>query len=178
MSRGHISADVAEVAGTAAVAPSLDSLAGALTDTLPTGSSVVVRWQGADGDGVPAAAGASTRLRAHADASLDGRRPPLSAAEINETWEERGTRIALAARLAEPLPPASRAAWVALARRAVAATLASEHAQARIESLQKSQRLQQALYEIADLAGSGLEMQEMLGRIHAGVARLLNAENF
>src|SRR5690606_24766352 len=40
------------------------------------------------------------------------------------------------------------------------------------------QRLQQALYEIADLAGSGLEMQEMLGRIHQVVGGLMQAENF
>ena len=60
----------------------------------------------------------------------------------------------------------------------VAATLASARAQARIVSLQKSQRLQQALYEIADLAGSELEMQEMLSRIHAVVGGLMYAENF
>ena len=60
----------------------------------------------------------------------------------------------------------------------MAATLASWHAQARIEALQKAQRLQQALYEIADLAGSGLEMQEMLARIHDVVGGLMYAENF
>ncbi|MDG6349476.1 GAF domain-containing protein, partial [Luteimonas sp. 8-5] len=115
---------------------------------------------------------------ARAEAGLDGKPLPLSANEIDETWEDGETRVALSARLGEPLPPASRLAWVALARRTVAATLASAHAQTRIEALQKSQRLQQALYEIADLAGSALEMQEMLGRIHAVVAGLMYAENF
>src|SRR3546814_5920454 len=65
-----------------------------------------------------------------------------------------------------------------LARRTIGATLAAAQAQARIESLQKSERLQQALYEIADLAGSGLEMQDMLGRIHEVVGGLMPAENF
>ena len=51
-------------------------------------------------------------------------------------------------------------------------------AQARVESLEKSERLQQALYEIADLAGSDLEMTEMLQRIHAVVGGLMYAENF
>jgi diguanylate cyclase (GGDEF)-like protein len=60
----------------------------------------------------------------------------------------------------------------------VAATLASARAQARIVSLQKSQRLQQALYEIADLASSKLEMEEILSRIHAVVGGLMYAENF
>jgi diguanylate cyclase (GGDEF)-like protein len=179
MNRGNISVEAVDATGMGAIAPTLDSLAGALTDTLPTGSCVVVHWRDPDaGDGVSEAPGASARLHAHAESGLDGRRPPTSATEIDEAWDEGNTRIALAARLAESLPPASRSAWVALARRTVAATLASVHAQARIESLQKSQRLQQALYEIADLAGSGLEMQEMLGRIHAVVGGLMYAENF
>src|SRR5690606_2412476 len=72
----------------------------------------------------------------------------------------------------------SQVAWLELARRTIGATLAAAQAQARIESLQKSERLQQALYEIADLAGSGLEMQEMLGRIHQVVGGLMQAENF
>src|SRR3546814_17561197 len=58
------------------------------------------------------------------------------------------------------------------------ATVAAAQAQARIESLKKSERLQQALYEIAHLAGSGLEMQDMLGRIHEVVGGLMPAENF
>ncbi|MGQ4583217.1 EAL domain-containing protein [Lysobacter sp. F60174L2] len=51
-------------------------------------------------------------------------------------------------------------------------------ARARVESLEKSERLQQALYEIADLAGSDLEMDEMLQRLHSVVAGLMYAENF
>src|SRR5690606_19391899 len=97
---------------------------------------------------------------------------------LGEAWDEGDARIALAAQLGDPLPPAARAAWLALVRCTIAATLATVRAQGRIESLQKSQRLQQALYEIADLAGSGLEMQEMLGRLHAVVAGLMYAENF
>ncbi|GAB2611698.1 EAL domain-containing protein [Novilysobacter erysipheiresistens] len=59
---------------------------------------------------------------------------------------------------------------------ALAAAL--REARARVESLEKSERLQQALYEIADLAGSDLEMDEMLQRLHAVVAGLMYAENF
>lgn len=46
-----------------------------------------------------------------------------------------------------------------------------------IAALRRSERLQQALYAIADLAGSSLEMQEMLRRIHAIVGELMYAEN-
>ncbi len=179
MGMGTIEVDVDVARPVAAAAPTLDGLASALTDTLPTGSSVVVRWRDPrGGDGISEAPGAPARLHAHAESSLDGRPPSPTATGIDEHWRHGDTLIALAARLGEPLPPSSRAAWVALARRTVAATLASAHAEARIEALQKSQRLQQALYEIADLAGSALEMQEMLGRIHAVVGGLMYAENF
>ena len=48
----------------------------------------------------------------------------------------------------------------------------------RIESLTRSEHLQQSLYEIADLAGGNLDMQDMLRRIHAIVGELMYAENF
>lgn len=51
-------------------------------------------------------------------------------------------------------------------------------AEQRIESLRRNERLQLALYEIADLAGGSLDMQEMLRRIHAIVGELMYAENF
>ncbi|MEO6155463.1 MAG: EAL domain-containing protein [Thermomonas sp.] len=47
----------------------------------------------------------------------------------------------------------------------------------RIESLRRSERLQQSLYEIADLAGGSQDMQDMLRRIHAIVGELMYAEN-
>ena len=63
-----------------ASAPTLASLAGALTDTLPTGSSVVVRWRDPDsGEGLSEAAGAPPWLHVHAEASLDGRIPAMPA---------------------------------------------------------------------------------------------------
>src|SRR5690606_25588154 len=44
--------------------------------------------------------------------------------------------------------------------------------------LRRSERLRQALYEIADLSSSSLEMPEVLARIHAIVGTLMPAENF
>jgi diguanylate cyclase (GGDEF)-like protein len=97
---------------------------------------------------------------------------------VDDAWEGADGRVSLAAILAEPLPATSRQAWLALARRTVSATLAQQRAQARIESLEKSERLQQALFEIADLSGAALELNELLGRIHSVVAGLMYAENF
>jgi diguanylate cyclase (GGDEF)-like protein len=191
MSRGTIVAEGAAIHGAATSAglgadgavawagATIAGLAEALAGTLPPGSRVVVRWrEPSSGEGLSAMSGASPALHAHALDRLDGRSPIASTVELDAAWNDGGIRIAIAADLARPLPPSARAAWLALARRTVAATLAAAHAQARIESLEKSQRLQQALYEIADLAGSGLEMDDMLRRIHQVVGGLMYAKNF
>lgn len=158
---------------------SLAGMAGLLAATLPTASKLVVSWKASRiGDGVSRSDEASDALVAHAQASLEVFAPGGQPDEIDDAWSDADTRIAIAVRLSQPLAPSSRDAWLALARRTIGATLAIAQAQARIESLQKSERLQQALYEIADLAGSGLEMQEMLGRLHAIVGGLMLAENF
>ena len=157
----------------------LMGLAGVLAETLTSGSEVVVSWRDPQvGSGVSATSGASAALHGHANQSLAGRLQSTSFAEIDDAWDEGEARIAIAAKLAEPWPVASRTAWLLLARRMAAATLGSASAQVRIEALEKSQRVQQALYEIADLAGSNLEMQDMLGRIHDVVGGLMYAENF
>jgi diguanylate cyclase (GGDEF)-like protein len=177
---GGTTKQVASVPAEASHATSiLAGLADDLGETLPSGSSLVVCWRDPQyGDGMSADAHASPALLAHAQACLDGAIGVTALDQIDTSWDEDGIHIAIAARLSEPLPPASRTAWLGVARRMVAATLASARAQARIVSLQKSQRLQQALYEIADLASSKLEMQEILSRIHAVVGGLMYAENF
>ena len=153
-------------------------LADLLAATLPTGSRLAVAWNDTRIDGgVSRTGNAPHALVDRARASLEHFEPGAGA-EIVDAWSDAGTHIALAARLSQPLAPGAQVAWLELARRTIGATLAAAQAQARIESLQKSERLQQALYEIADLAGSGLEMQEMLGRIHQVVGGLMQAENF
>lgn len=157
----------------------LAGLAETLAGPLPPGSKVVVRWRDPQaGAGLSSMPGAPEGLLAHVEAGLVGHMPVSSAAEIDLAWDEGECRIAIAAKLGEPWPATSRAAWLLLARRTVAASLSAAQAVTRIESLEKSQRLQKALYEIADLAGSGLEMKEMLGRIHDVVGGLMYAENF
>jgi diguanylate cyclase (GGDEF)-like protein len=158
----------------------LDGLAATLEGTLPTGSRLVVLWD----DPLLGRGRSSMRTLPESLQEL-GIRALAGDAEcpddgdvICEVWDEDGARIAIAARLEQSLTGASRAGWLALSRRMVATTLAQARSQARIASLQKAQRLQRALYEIADLAGSRLEMGEMLSRIHALVGALMSAENF
>lgn len=155
-----------------------DELAQVLADTLPTGSQVVVHWIDAHAREGSAHANASLELRSHAQRLLAGTKTTSGRHEIHESWvADDGTRIAIAAVLGETLPAESMQAWRALARRTVTATLTNLSAQARIESLEKSERLQQALYEISDLAGAGLDTLIMLRRIHAVVGNLMYAEN-
>ena len=52
-----------------------------------------------------------------------------------------------------------------------------EQAHRRIEDLRRSERLQQALYEIADVSAGNLDTQDMLRRIHAIIGELMYAEN-
>ena len=163
--------------------PTLQALAEVLAGMLPTGSGLVLHWRDAQGQtGEFAVVGTPGALHEQANAALadfdPGRPGSRGGRDIEEVWEEGDIRIAVVARPQAPLPDASRTAWLAVARRTVAATLASERSQARIEALLKAQRLQRALYEIADLAGSGLEMPDMLARVHAVVGGLMSAENF
>ena len=154
-------------------------LAQVLCAALPPGSSVVVEWRDPSGEpGCAASPGAPAALHVRARALLglpgDAPRQPLE-----DHWDARdGRQVAVVAVPGEPLPDAACVAWLGLLRGVVGAHLDERRAQARIESLEKSERLQQALYAIADLSGSDLEMGEMLARIHAVVGGLMYAENF
>lgn len=56
--------------------------------------------------------------------------------------------------------------------------LEMERLRASMSRLERSQRLQRALYEIADMAGSDLDMPTMLAELHRIVGGLMSAENF
>nr|WP_255692421.1 EAL domain-containing protein [Luteimonas sp. XNQY3] len=69
-------------------------------------------------------------------------------------------------------------AWARLAANGLLAALDALATDQVVATLRRSERLQQALYEIADLAGSSLEMDDVLARIHGVVGGLMTAENF
>ena len=157
----------------------LPELAGLLAGTLPALSEVVVCWRcPVLGEGISQASVTTAALAGQARAALENFVPGGHPQQLEDAWGDADTRIAIVAQPSQAMGKPERDAWLALARRTVAASLALAQSGARIESLQKSERLQQALYEIADLAGSALDMQVMLGRIHAVVAGLMPAENF
>nr|WP_255610921.1 EAL domain-containing protein [Lysobacter sp. ESA13C] len=157
-----------------------------MQEALPVGSLVVVCWRSAYGRlSESFTPGVDAPLRADAGALLERDPPAVGASDdcggdrIEAAWWlEDGSRAAIVACLPQALPTPLRAAWLAMARRIVAADLSAVRAHARAEALEKSERLQQALYGIADLAGSGLEMTDLLSRIHGVVCGLMYAENF
>ena len=111
---------------------------------------------------------------AQADADADTRAGySMETIDVGE-----GMRLSVGVAVASPPDTGtSRDTWCALIAQWALQTLRLDAAAARIESLEKSKRLQQALYGISDLAGSGLEMREMLAQVHRIVGGLMSAEN-
>ena len=165
---------------------SLVSLAAALRHTLPRRAQVAICWRGPQGLRGHSATDGGADLLERAEGLLQADiQAVASSAEsaqighIDEVWEEAdGTRMAVVVSLAEPLLPSAAQAWAGLARRTVWATLVAARARADAETLRKSERLQQALYEIADLSGADIELAEMLHCVHVIVGGLMYAENF
>ena len=162
------------------------ALAAALLEALPSGSQIAVSWRTAQGRVAESfTPGADGALRASALDRLECDPPAIGASADRYAdrieaawWLADRRRASLIAQMPRALPAPLRAAWLAMARRVVAAELAALRAHARAEALEKSERLQQALFGIADLAGSGLEMNDLLSRIHGVVCGLMYAENF
>ncbi|MEL1264857.1 bifunctional diguanylate cyclase/phosphodiesterase [Pseudoxanthomonas putridarboris] len=178
MSTRTISAD--QPAAEPASSPA-DRIVTILRGMLPEGAELAVCWRDwALGNGGAATAGATGALRRRAEQALADPQAEHDNPELRvHAWDnaDGNARVALAVSLPRPLPAEEEEPWLLLARTLLVTSLDATRAQARIVSLEKSKRLQQALYEIADLAGADLEMPEMLRRIHAVVNSLMYAEN-
>ncbi len=155
----------------------------ALLRTLPEGTQVAIAWQHARlGLGSARTAWGDEQLRGVVLAHLgDESSPdePLPGTFIARSMDEEGHRIALGIAFDGPIPQDwPRESWFAIAQDLTVAAFRLAEAEARIETLEKSKRLQHALYKISDLAGSRLEMHDMLARIHQVVGGLMPGENF
>lgn len=98
--------------------------------------------------------------------------PLADPAEGHHGWEYDGARLLLSVRGATPSP-----AWWGLARQAMELALQRGRQAGQIKALEEAERLQQALFQIADLAGADLEMSEMLRHVHGVLGTLMYAEN-
>ncbi|HEY0661802.1 MAG TPA: EAL domain-containing protein [Lysobacter sp.] len=80
-------------------------------------------------------------------------------------------------RIPESRPPAWQQFGAVVAAR-VACSVELDDCRLAIERLEKTARLQSALYAIADLASGDIDMPEMLSSLHQVVGELMYAENF
>lgn len=152
-----------------------------LQGLLPAGSAVALAWEDAVlATGCYTSPDDRDQLQAAARQQLkDGVSADDLADFLAKTWThaDSGTRVALIAEVTESVPDAQREAWLGTAQALVASVLMSMRQQLRIEELERSKRLQKALFEIADLAGSDLDFEEMLAHFHQILCSLMYAEN-
>ncbi len=142
-----------------------------LASLLPEAGWMALGWQAA---GLATCAGASDgEAWARLQQVLDG--GPVPDGVLGAAWDEGEARLAALAGCPDTLEPARRQAWCAAARTLLEAELHERRLQARVQELEQSRRLQQALYEIADLAGGEVEMQEVLARLHGIIGTLMYA---
>ncbi|WP_240126066.1 bifunctional diguanylate cyclase/phosphodiesterase [Thermomonas alba] len=142
----------------------LEGVAQRLARTLPEGAWVQVTWRQSElGEGSDATP---------ADVPQE---PPA----LRQEWQgPHGASLMLLAECPSDWPEEARQAWLRTACQQLELALELTLANRAIVSLQRSERLRQALFEIADLAGSNLELPVMLRRVHAIVGELMCAENF
>ena len=92
-----------------------------------------------------------------------------------QSWTHLGAELTLSVTLPSGNAPAD--SWWTAARSLFQGALSLARQRREIASLEESKRLQQALYEIADLAGADLEMGEMLRHFHRVLNSLMYAQN-
>ncbi len=172
------------VGGTLTAEAAARTVVDALQRALPAGTRIAIAWHHAQlGLGSHRCPGADDALQRAVVAHLDAASVDGGISFREGTWlgrSDRGTERVAVGLTFDDAPPEGwvEHIWFALACDLLWATLRLADADTRIEALEKSKRLQHALYEISDLAGWGLEMREMLARIHRVVGHLMPAENF
>ncbi|WP_157062479.1 bifunctional diguanylate cyclase/phosphodiesterase [Pseudoxanthomonas dokdonensis] len=164
----------------------MDAVLQLLLESLPAGAALALCWRDwALGSGSCASDPRAPQLRRLAERALanDGGAnshadEPAHPRMQAHVWDsvDGSARIALAVHRGDP-DEAVWPGWLPLAQALINSQLQASRADARVVSLEKSKRLQQALYEIADVAGADMEMQDMLRRVHAVVGSLMYAEN-
>ncbi len=149
------------------------ALARTLCALLPADSRLLLGWSdGALGEGGVAEPGADDRAD-DLPALLFGSVLPRDGSL--RRWQHQGGELAIRAQLPDGSAP--HEAWWHIARISLQDALVMARQREQILSLENSKRLQQALYEIADLAGADLEMTDMLRHFHRVLNSLMYAQN-
>jgi diguanylate cyclase (GGDEF)-like protein len=152
-------------------------LVAALESGLPIEAQVAAGWRDRDGLTTCTSDEADEALARALEHALAGELP--ADIPLVERWALPGGRHgAVLARFDGSIDADVRMTWCDMARALLVAHIDAERLQRRADSLEKSERLQQALYEIADLAGSGIELSAMLRMVHHVIGGLMYAANF
>ena len=134
------------------------------------------RWPEAVASDPPGATDSVIARAVREVGAVRGGRPPDPRYLVLHDDPDEGTAVL---RLRSPLHPDSPVqALCRIAATRMAELLAAERLRADCAQLENAGRLQRALYAIADLAGSGLDMPEMLRGLHHIISGLMYAENF
>ncbi|WP_447784960.1 bifunctional diguanylate cyclase/phosphodiesterase [Stenotrophomonas bentonitica] len=150
------------------------ALARTLCALLPEGAQLTLGWSDAAlGEGCISHPPSAQPEHALLEALLGT--PPAPDTAALYRWQHQGGELAI--RVGLPDGTAPHGAWWAAARTGLQDALALARQREQIRSLETSKRLQQALYEIADLAGADLEMAEMLRHFHRVLNTLMYAQN-
>ncbi len=150
-----------------------------LQGLLAAGSTVALAWHDITvGEGSVCFPAGGIALRNKAERVLrEGPCAAEQAAHAMEWQHETGARLVMLVDTTEPLTPAQLQSWQGTARVLIDCAWEAMSQRLQIDELQRSKRLQQALFEIADLAGADLAMPEMLSYFHRILGSLMYAEN-
>lgn len=141
---------------------------------LPEGAQLALGWSDAAlGEGCISHPPSALPGHALLEALLEPPTKPDTGALYR--WQHQGGELVIHVALADGTTPHD--GWWAAARTGLQDALALARQREQIRSLENSKRLQQALYEIADLAGADLEMTEMLRHFHRVLNSLMYAQN-
>lgn len=135
-----------------------------LTKTLPAGARVRLAWQ-------------HPTLGSGSEVGATGE--PLAAGALRVGWTgPDGIIVNVVASHPKAWPEGIEQYWPEGARQLVDQAVQAAITTQQIEALQRSELLRQALFEIADLAGSTLDLQVMLRKVHSIIGELMYADNF
>jgi len=149
------------------------AVATALCALLPAGATIALGWSDPVlGEG---ALDHPDRSAMPTDPAPARRQAASAGLALQQRWTHGGAELTLAVSLATGAPPPD--SWWTTARCLFQSTILLARQRREIASLEDSKRLQQALYEIADLAGADLEMAEMLRHFHRVLNSLMYAQN-
>ncbi|MCC7097002.1 MAG: EAL domain-containing protein [Thermomonas sp.] len=142
----------------------LAGVANRLAKTLPVGARVRLAWQ-------------HPVLGSGNDIGATGEPASMGALRLGWTGPD-GIILNVVASHPKPWPEGIEQYWPESVRQLVDQAVLAVQAAQQIESLQRSELLRQALFEIADLAGSALDLHVMLHKVHTIIGELMYADNF